>query len=232
MFGERYGDILFLDKNGKPLRRITKSQHGWQGLFGVAVDDDDNVYVTDCDSGKIFKFDKHRVKVMAIKPAINGFAARGIAMFRDHVIVADEGNHQLLVFARDLCLEKKINCQTGRPMGVACDQDGNMYVCNFRDNCIQVFSTQGVFLHSFSEKGSSSHKLDYPHSIYIAGDLVYVTEWGDAHCVSVFTKKGKFITSFGKRGSKGEFRYPGGLAMDSDGVLCVCDFDNKRLQLF
>ena len=228
VFAECEGDILFLDK------RITKSQHGCEFLFGIAVDDDDNVYVTDGDNGNIVKFDKESVKVKAIKPTIKGFTARGIAVFGDHVIVTDAGNHQLLVFTMDLCLEKIIDClQTGRTIGVACDKVGNMYVCNYGDNCIQVFNTQGVFLYTFSEKGSSSCKLDHPHSICIAGDLVYVTEWGNTHCVSVFTKEGKFITSFGKRGRKeGEFDSPSGLAVDSDGILYVCDTDNKRLQLF
>ena len=56
---------------------------------------------------------------------------------------------------------------------------------------------------------------------------------GKNHCVSVFTREGKFITSFGKKGSKeGEFDCPSGLAIDSDGVLYVCDFNNRRVQLF
>ncbi len=116
-------------------------------------------------------------------------------------------------------------------MGVACDRDGNMYVCNFGGNCIQVFNTQGDILYSFS--GNTSHKLERPHSICIAGDFVYVTDWGNVHCVSVFTKIGKFVTSFGLKGSKeGEFSYPTGLAVDSDGVLYICDESNNRIQLF
>jgi tripartite motif-containing protein 2/3/tripartite motif-containing protein 71 len=230
VFAERDGNIRFLDKGGKPLR---KSQYGIKGLFGVAVDEDDNMYVTDCGSANIFKFDKHCVKIKAIKPAIEGFNARGIAVFGDRVIVADMQNHQLLVLTRDLCLEKTIDCLTGKPMGVACDKDGNIYVCNFGSNCIHVFNTQGVFLYTFSEKGSSLRKLDHPHSICVARDFVYVTEWGDAHCVSVFSKKGKFITSFGRKGNKeGEFSYPTGIALDSDGVLYICDDSNKRVQLF
>lgn len=85
-----------------------------------------------------------------------------------------------------------------------------------------------MFLYSFSEKGSSSHKLDRPHSICVAGKFIYVTEWGGASGVSVFTKKGKYITSFGK----GEFMFPSGLAVDSDGVLYICDYGNGRIQLF
>ena len=233
VFAEHNGDILFLDKAGNPLRRLKKSQHGFKTLFGVAVDDDDNVYITDSGNGNVFKFDKKCVKIKTVKPAVKGFDARGIAVFGDHVIVADERNHQLLVFTRDLCLVKAIDCLSGRQVGVACDQDGNMYVSNFDDNCIQVFNTQGVFLYSFSEKGSSSHRLDKPHSICVAGDLIYVSERGSAHCVSVFTKKGEFIISFGKKGNKkGEFDFPSGLAMDNNGVLYVCDNGNSRIQLF
>ena len=234
VFAEGVGDILFLDKSGKILCRISKSKHGWQGLFGVAVDDNDNVYVTDCDSGSILKFDKQCVKIKAMKPAVKDFAARGIAVFGDHVIVVDIHNHQLLVFTTDLCLEKTIDCQSGRPVGVACDPDGNIYVSNFGDNCIQVFNTQGAFQYSFIDKGTTSRKLDSPHSICVAGDLVYISEsWGNADCVSVFTKEGKYITSFGKKGSEeGEFNRPSGLAVDSDGVLHVSDWGNKRLQLF
>jgi tripartite motif-containing protein 2/3 len=233
VFAERDGDILFLDKIGNPLRRITKSQHGFRTLFGVAVDDDDNVYVTDFGSENIFKFDEQCAKVKAIKPAIEGFDACGIAVFLDHVIVADEGTRRLLVFTKDLSLERTIDWQIGLPFGVSCDQDGNMYVCDFDNNCIQVFNIQGVFLYSISKKGSLSCKLDRPHSICVSGDLVYVTEWGNTHCVSVFTKKGKFITSFGEYGSKeGEFNCPSGLAVDSDGVLYICDTGNGRLQFF
>ena len=51
--------------------------------------------------------------------------------------------------------------------------------------------------------------------------------------MSVFASEGQFLTSFGKMGAKpGEFRNPVGLAVDSSGVLCVCDFSNYRVQPF
>ena len=232
VFAENHGDIILLDKGGNELRRITKSQHGFQSLFGVAVDRDDAIYVTDLTYGKVFKFDKYGTKIKAIKPAVKNFDARGVAVFGDYIAVADYRNRQLLVFTRDLCLEKTIDCHSS-PCGVASDQDGKIYVCNYGMNCIQVFDTHGVFQYSFSNKGSASRTVDTPHSICVAGDLVYVTEWGTTHCVSVFTKGGNFITSFGKMGNnEGEFDLPAGLTMDSDGVLYVCDYTNNRIQLF
>ena len=229
VFAECGGDVVLLDKAGNQLHRIMKSQHGFQSLFGIAVDDDDNIYVTDSQNGNVFKFDQHGAIIKSVRAAVDSLA--GIAVSGDQVIVADVRNYQLLSFTRDLYLARVVDCNSGKPIGVACDHDGSMYVCN--GNCVQVFNTHGVFLYSFSDKGNTSCKLDKPHSICVAGDFVYVTEWGRSHSLSAFTKEGKFIASFGKSGSKeGEFHLPSGLAMDSDGILYVCDYGNSRIQVF
>ena len=134
VFGEREGDIVFLDKTGNKLRTIAKYQHGFQSLFGIAVDDDDNVYVTDSRGGCIFKFDRHGAKIKCVKSdsTVINFGVRGIVVSSDQVIVADTYNHRLLSFTKDLCLTKTIDCHSGGgPFGVACDQSGNIYVCNY-----------------------------------------------------------------------------------------------------
>ena len=233
VFAEQNGDILLLDKAGSQLHRIEKSQHGFKSLFGVAVDNEDNIYITDNYNGSVLKFDKYGTKLKFVKPAVDDFTPCGIAVSGDQVIVADESTHQLLCFTRDLQLAKTIDFYDVIPAGVACDEDGKIYVCGYSSNFVQVFSAQGERLYSFGVKGSASCKLDSPHSICVDSDLVYVTEWGSNHCISVFTKEGKFITSFGKKGSKdGDFSLPSGLAVDNDGILYVCDFGNSRIQSF
>ena len=153
-------------------------------------------------------------------------------MSGDQVIVADAANHQLLSFTRDLEFVKKNDLHSGQPIGVACDEEGKMYVCDYDQNCVKVLSTQGELLYTFGDN-DTSHKLSMPHSICVDSEFVYVSEWGSNHCVSVFTKQGKFITSFGKKGSgDGQFSYPSGLAINSDGVLYVCDYYNGRVQVF
>ena len=65
-----------------------------------------------------------------------------------------------------------------------------------------------------------------------SSDRVYVSECG-SHRVSVFTSEGQFVTSFGSEGEgPGQFKYPTGLAVDSSGVVYVCDSSNNRVQLF
>ena len=230
VFAEERGHIVILDRTGKRLYSIKKSQHGFKELYGVAVDDNDNIYVTDNGSKSVFKFDKNGTRIKVVKPAVKP-ALWGIAVSGDQVIVADAANHQLLSFTRDLEFVKKIDLHSGQPIGVACDEEGKMYVCDYDQNCVKVLSAQGELLYSFGDN-DTSHKLSHPHSICVDSEFVYVSEWG-GHCVSVFTKQGKFITSFGElgRGDR-QFNYPSGLAIDSGGVLYACDFINSRIQVF
>ena len=230
VFAERYGDIIILDRTRR-LRSIKKCQHGFQSLFDVAIDDDNNIYVTDDGRQSVFKFDKIGTPIKAIKPAVEDLDVRGIAMSGDRVIVADFQNQQLLSFNRDLKFVKKIDLRGSRPIGVACDEEGKMYVCDIDQNCVKVLSAQGELLYSFGDN-DTSHKLSQPHSICVDSEFVYVSEVGN-HCVSVFTKQGKFIISFGSKGrGDGQFYFPAGLAIDSDGVLYVCDSSNDRIQVF
>ena len=102
VFAQYNGDIVILDRTGKRLQSIKKSQHGFQNLFGIAVDDNDNIYVTDNGSKSVFKFDKNGTQIKKVKPAAKNPDLWGIAVSGNQVIVVDEKNHQLLSFTRDL----------------------------------------------------------------------------------------------------------------------------------
>ena len=64
-----------------------------------------------------------------------------------------------------------------------------------------------------------------------SNDMVYVVD--DSHRVYVFTPGEQLVTSFGRQGrGKGEFNLPLGMAVDSSGVVYVCDYCNNHVQLF
>ena len=64
------------------------------------------------------------------------------------------------------------------------------------------------------------------------GQYVYVSNW-DGHNISVFTTQGQYVTSFGQQGmGEGEFTHPLGMCVDRDGFMYVCDFSNRRVQVF
>ena len=130
VFPERFGDVLILDKAGNRLRSIKKSEHGFQHIFGVAVDNEDNIYVTDDGSATIFKFDKEGRKIKDIKPSVDNFLPKGIAVPGDNIVVADRKNCQLVIFSRDLDFEKTVDLGGGRPVGITCDLERRIYVCD------------------------------------------------------------------------------------------------------
>ena len=161
--------------------------HGLEDLHGVAVDDNDNIYVTDRATCGVYKFDSLGKKLKASRVAAS---PRGIALSGERVVVADRENSHISFYSRDLKLMKTILFKGKLPIGVACDEDSKVYVCDHDGNCVRVMNSQGQLLYSFSSKGSASSKLNEPYAICVHGELVCVTGWGSHHCVSVFTKEG------------------------------------------
>ena len=112
------------------------------------------------------------------------------------------------------------------------DPVGDVYVTDYHNHRVQVFSQNGTFLRTFGRRGSGPGELSKPWGIHVDHDYVYVVELGNNR-VSVFYTSGAFITSFGRRGNKeGELRDPAGITIDQNGFLCVCDYQNNRIQLF
>jgi tripartite motif-containing protein 2/3/tripartite motif-containing protein 71 len=221
------GDVIVIDERGKKVQSIQKVQYGFEKLYGISVDKDDNIYLIDQGCGKLFKFnqDFKLVKVFDVENAC------GIVVTKDQVVVGSRGHKTCYVLDQELNLEKTIALKTigvGDIMGIAVDEHVNLYICDFGDGGIRVVSqkNQSELLYSFGQE-----LLGHPHSVCISGGLVYISTWSGF--IFVFTKDGTLVASFGSRGhGEGQFRFPSGLVFDADGYLYVCDSWNNRLQLF
>jgi len=66
----------------------------------------------------------------------------------------------------------------------------------------------------------------------MASLLVYVADsWNNR--IQKFTKDGRFLSAWGSYGSgDGQFNYPRGIAIDTDGLVYVADSWNNRIQKF
>jgi tripartite motif-containing protein 71 len=229
------GDIISIDKRGQKVQRIHKVKYGFKELNGIAVDNDDNIYLTDRGSGKLFKFscNYELVKELGIK----NFNPGGIIVVKEQVIVGSRGHPTCIhILDRNLNLEKTIalgKIGVKDVAGIAVDDSyGNLYLCDFSNGGIHVISVkdQGELLYSFGQE-----QLKNPYSIhYTSGGLVYISTWRPQEDkISVFTKEGTLVASFGSEGrEEGQFRLPSALVFDPDGYLYVCDYFNHRLQLF
>ena len=63
-----------------------------------------------------------------------------------------------------------------RPNGVAVDEEGHIIVADSRNNRVQVFTSNGVFINAFGTSGTGPGQFDRPSGVCIApnGDIVVV----------------------------------------------------------
>ena len=231
--------VSVLTPNGTKLRSFG-SRGSDPGQFrhptGVAVDDEGNILVADCDNQCIQKFTNHGLFLASVGTKSLQFRSPRDVAFNTHnkkVYVVDNENNRIQVLNSDLTFSNIIGEKCGsksgeftNPWGVTCDSTGNVYVADSANNRIQVFTASGKFLRKFGH-------LNYPVGVAVdSRGMVFVSERFNNR-ISVFTTEGQFVKSFGRCGTEpGEFRDPRQLAVDDCGVLCVCDNGNRRIQIF
>ena len=137
-----------------------------------------------------------------------------IKIFNDKLYVCDRGNYRVQILNTELEYVESFGCygdgdsQFNRPIDIAKDRAGNLYVSESNNNRVQVFDCNGQFLSTFRKKG--------PCGISVSSDqFVYVC---DNKSVSVFKGGGEFVTSFG------QFSNPMGITVDDDGFVYVSDY--------
>ena len=220
------------------------SGHGqFENPDGVAVDGEGNILVADFNNHRIQKFtvEGQFLAVVGTKGSgcLQFHSPCDIAISNNKVYVADLRNHRIQVLHSDLTFSSTFGKEgSGKgqfdcPQGISCDSTGNVYVADSYNHRIQVFTAEGKFLRMFGRCGQRNGELNMPISIAVHDGLLYVGEEVNDR-VSVFTLEGQFVTSFGSKGAgPGQFRLPCGLAVDSsNGVVYVCDYHNKNVQVF
>ena len=238
--------ISFISRYGERIRNIDTSVRSgirWYKLdpMGVAVDENGNIYVTDCKSDRLSKFNSKGKLVETVGEGgrtgqFNGPC--GIALSKDNkLFVCDSDNNRIQVFDTNLkyisCFGKEGSCEGEFrwPFDLTFDPAGDVYVTEWGNHRVQVLSHDGRFLR-FGRCGGGPGELSWPEGIHVDHDYVYVVEFGN-HRISVFYTPGAFIASFGRRGyGEGDLSHPHGITIDQDGFLYVCDTSNNRIQVF
>ena len=222
-----YGrDVVIMNREGNRLRSIAKSVHDMGGVCGVAVDKDDNIYVSDAYKHCLYKFNKNGdlIKKFGKKgESIGEFNfPQGMVVAGDQLFVCDRKNHRIQVLTTDL---KPVNQfgslgasegQFDQPESIAVDNEQLLYVADSANLRIQVFTTDGQFIRSISKK-AVEQQIQWPQGVCTDASYVYVVEYR-SNRVSVFTKDGQFVTSLGE----GHINNAYGACMDSDGFVYVC----------
>lgn len=210
----------------------------------VAVDAQDNIYVTDSQVGKIFVFDaggKYRRVIGSLKGG-EGYFKRptGIAVdsaaqriyvtdtLRNKIFVMDMQGSVLQVIGKTGAGDGEFNYPTelrlnGPDLAV-------VDAMNFR---VQVFDRSGSFKYAIGKIGDGAGWIFRPKGLgYDSEGHLYIVdgEWG---VVQVFDDQGRLLYYFGGKGTGvGQFQLPTGLQIDNHDRIYVVDSFNRRVQVF
>ena len=228
---ERNISKLTPDKQVKTL----VAQNELQKLWSITVDCEDNIYCSSIDTSKILRSDRDggNVQVKEVKQ-VNGSGYYDVAVIGDELMMCEANcTGTIVVFDKELNYLRHIEQKrAGQLTGIASDNYGNVYITDCSNNCIQVFSNDGVLLRSFGCDENGVKKLSRPWGICVSGQYVYVVNY-TSQSVSVFTTDGVYVFSFGQCGHKeGEFNSLLYLCVDQDGFIYVADTNNRRVQCF
>lgn len=120
--------------------------------------------------------------------------------------------------------------QLNRPLGVAIDERGNIFVADTDNSRVQRFgrgSTQGVTVAGTGVAGAGADQLSHPDSIALddKGNL-YVTDSFSSRIQRWNRGATQGVTIAGGE----QVAYPAGIALDRKGNLYVADMTNHRVQ--
>jgi len=213
---------------------------------GVATDQSGNIYVADTNNHRIQKFDTNGI--FLTKWGSEGSEdgqfqfPEGIAVDADgFVYVFDTGNHRIQKFDSSGTFITKWGSE-GSGDGqfylyqdhgalIAVDSAGYVYVADTRNNRIQKFNSEGLFISKWGEVGSGDGQLWLPSSVAVDHNGIAIVADMLNFRIQKFDSSGTFITKWGSAGiGPGEFSNPRAVTTDSQGYVYVADSQNDRIQ--
>ena len=224
--------VLYFGKQGSSVGMFN-------GTWGVAVSDSDEIAVTDCWNHRvqIFNSGGNYLRSFGRNGSNQGEFIHPCGICFDNnrnIFVADRGNHRIQIFSGQgkymgvFGGEGSPYSQLSDPWGLSLDANGNIIVADSGNKLIKIFSNDGAFLRKIGGPGSFCCPV---HCVQCDEYLIVSDESGN--CIKVFSTEGKYQYEFGELGGgDGRFNYPRCLAVTKSKHLMVCDPGNNRIQVF
>jgi sugar lactone lactonase YvrE len=121
------------------------------------------------------------------------------------------------------------------PIGIAVDNDGDVFISDFYNARVERFSPEGKLLSILPvEPNPGGMAIDRQGHLYLTHfSAMKQKEEPKPDRVTVYTRDGRLLRQWGTTGAgDGQFDYPGGIALGWEGRVYVADQTNHRVQVF
>jgi sugar lactone lactonase YvrE len=218
----------------------------FQWLIGLAIDDADRLFAADSGLRHVVVFDKNHKVEGAISEGL--YSPGGLAIDNDNrlLYVTDAEQDLVLVYDADppFKLIRKLGKpgtehtstvpgEFAKPVGVAVDKDGNVFIADTWNNRIEEFDADGKFIGTFGEAGDGPGYFARPKGVSIDGDgHIWVAD-GMQDRVQVFTPEGRLLIYMGEHGLlPGQFQSLTNVMVDKNNRVLTTELFSGRLQVF
>ena len=218
------------------------SGHLKPGMFlnpqHLAVDSENNIYVTDLGNSRVQKFDDQGNHIRSWGSQGSGPGEfshpSGIAVANEYVFVVDNKLDTVQKFDSfgNFVMQwggfGNGNGEFRSPNGIAISDDEFIYVVDTGNSRIQKFTFDGEYVLQFGQNGKRAGNFITPIDIAVdeAGKL-FVTDPGNSR-INVYDENGKFLRALDS--SIGGFRIgPSGIIFDKSNNFYIADQKNSRI---
>src|SRR6478736_9923634 len=150
----------------------SKGIQSFEKPFAVALDEADNLCLTDTGANTVWFFDlkeKHARNWSAIGK-LRFMSPVGIAKRGDRIFVADSGLGTVIAFDLNGKLVYQITENLARPVALAISGE-KLFVVDSQQNSIGAFElSTGKFLYRFGRRGAGKGEFNFPTHISISAD--------------------------------------------------------------
>ena len=202
---------------------------------GIAMDNMNNLYVVNCSTHCITKFnmDGSLLTQFGTKGSGKGqfSSPHGLAISKTgQLYVCDRNNNRIQVFKND-----EFAFLFGEPGALQSpsavtlnNAETQLFIADTYNHRVQVFTFDGKYVSIFGNFTDVPYKLTSPYGIcYTPDDHLLVTS--TAHVVLIFKSDGTFVTVIEGRG---RFQNPTGVVMRNNGQIVVAGWGNHKLVVF
>lgn len=226
--------------------RAFATGHGFAQPFGIALDAQENVYVTDSAARTLSKYDIQGNLGWSVSKGLERPTGLALDKERKLLYVADSSrvklqNHRVLVYDLEGSLVRQVGSGRGEgegqfnfPVYLALDRSGNLYVGDTMNFRIQVFDPAGKFLKLYGEHGDGPGTFARLKGIdFDSFGNAYVVD-GQHSVVQMFNKEFQPLMFFGGFAPLLEyFDIPSCIAVDRHrNRIYVCNEQTPRINVY
>jgi len=213
-----------------------------QTPLGLAVDRQDNIYVSDPMQHMVLKFDREGHLLGTLGPSEGMKNPTFIALdeTRSRLYVVDSHLHQVLVYRLDtlqlLTRFGKRGMGKGEfnfPVGIAVNRQGFIAVTDTGSCSVQIFSPDFKFVRRFGQQGTRPGEFVRPKGVAFDSEgNIWVVD-AAFNNFQIFDPKGTVLMFIGAFGNvPGAFNLPLGIYIDKNNRVYISDQLNSRVQIF